>query len=60
MSRSSAVVDRLSAAGYQMVTAEQSPPGSEVVNGIRIVPGNGPVTGVAYVIGPDDVKVEVL
>lgn len=54
------VVDRLVAAGYRMVTAEQSPPGSEVVDDIRIVPGNGPVTGVAYVIGPDDVKVEVL
>jgi len=54
------VVDRLVAAGYRMVTAEQSPPGSEVVNGIRVVPGNGPVSGVAYVIGPDDVKVEVL
>jgi catechol 2,3-dioxygenase-like lactoylglutathione lyase family enzyme len=55
-----ATVDRLIAAGYTMVTAEQSPPGSEVVNGVRIVPGNGPVSGVAYVLGPDDVKVEVL
>jgi catechol 2,3-dioxygenase-like lactoylglutathione lyase family enzyme len=55
-----AVVDRLIAAGYEMVTAEQSPPGSEIVDGIRVVPGDGPVTGVAYVIGPDDVKVEVL
>jgi catechol 2,3-dioxygenase-like lactoylglutathione lyase family enzyme len=54
------VVDRLTAAGYEMVTAAQSPPGSQVVDDIRIVPGNGPVTGVAYVIGPDDVKVEVL
>jgi len=55
-----AVVDRLTAAGYVMVTAEQSPPGAEVVDGIRIVPGNGPVTGVSYVVGPDGVKVEVL
>lgn len=54
------IVDRLVAAGYEMVTAEQSPPGAEVVDGIRIVPGNGPVSGVAYVLGPDDVKVEVL
>lgn len=55
-----AVVDRLVAAGYEMVTAAQSPPGSEVVDGIRVIPGNGPVSGVAYVLGPDDVKVEVL
>jgi catechol 2,3-dioxygenase-like lactoylglutathione lyase family enzyme len=53
-------VDRLVAAGYEMVTADQSPPGAEVVDGVRIVPGNGPVSGVAYVLGPDDVKVEVL
>ncbi len=53
-------VDRVDAAGYRMVTAEQSPPGSEVVDEIRVVPGNGPVTGVAYVLGPDDVKVELL
>jgi catechol 2,3-dioxygenase-like lactoylglutathione lyase family enzyme len=55
-----AVVDRLIAGGYPMITADQSPPGAEVVNGIRVVPGNGPVSGVAYVLGPDDVKVEVL
>ena len=55
-----ATVDRLVAAGYEMVTADQSPPGSQVVDGIRIVPGNGSVSGVAYVLGPDDVKVEVL
>lgn len=54
------VVDRLVAAGYPMVTAEQSPPGSEVVDNIRVVPGGGPVSGIAYVMGPDDVKVEVL
>jgi len=54
------VVDRLTGGGYTMVTAEQSPPGSEVVDDIRLVPGNGPVTGIAYVLGPDDVKVEVL
>lgn len=55
-----ATVDRLVDAGYEMVTAEQSPPGSEVVDGIRIVPGSGLVSGVSYVLGPDDVKVEVL
>lgn len=55
-----AVVDRLVAAGYQMATAEGSPPGSTIVDDIRTVPGNGPVSGIAYVMGPDDVKVEVL
>jgi len=55
-----AVVDRIVAAGYTMVTAEESPPGSEVVDDIRLVPGNGPVTGISYVLGPDDVKVELL
>lgn len=55
-----ATVDRLIAGGYTLVTAEQSPPGSEVVNGIRVVPGGGPVSGIAYAIGPDDVKVELL
>jgi catechol 2,3-dioxygenase-like lactoylglutathione lyase family enzyme len=54
------VVDRLIAAGYRMVTAEQSPPGSEVVDDVRLVPGDGPVTGISYVLGPDDVKVELL
>jgi catechol 2,3-dioxygenase-like lactoylglutathione lyase family enzyme len=54
------VVDRLVAAGYRMVTAEQSPPGSEVVDDVRLVPGSGPVTGISYVLGPDDVKVELL
>ena len=53
-------VDRLVAAGYRMVTAEGSPPGSEVVDNIRVVPGNGPVSGIAYVLGPDNIKVEVL
>jgi catechol 2,3-dioxygenase-like lactoylglutathione lyase family enzyme len=54
------VVDRLVAAGYPMLTAEHSPPGSEVVDDIRVVPGGGPVSGIAYVLGPDDIKVEVL
>lgn len=55
-----AVVDRLVEAGYEMVTVEGSPPGAEIVDDIRVVPGDGPVTGVAYVLGPDEVKVEVL
>jgi catechol 2,3-dioxygenase-like lactoylglutathione lyase family enzyme len=53
-------IDRLVAAGYRMITAEGSPPGSEIVDNIRAVPGNGPVSGIAYALGPDDIKVEIL
>jgi len=52
-------VDRLVERGYEMVTAAQVPPGVEVVDDIGLVSG-GPVSGIAYVIGPDDIKVEVL
>jgi len=53
-------VDRLVAAGYEMVTDTQAPPGVEVVDDIGIMGPNRPVSGIAYVIGPDDIKVEVL
>ena len=53
-------VDRLVAAGYEMVTAAQSPPGTQVVDHIRPIPGGGPVSGIAFVMGPDEIKVEVL
>lgn len=52
-------VDRIKAAGYRMVTAEQAPAGLPVEDDIGIVEG-GPVSGIAYVLGPDEVKVEVL
>lgn len=55
-----ATVDRLVAAGYEMVTDTQAPPGVKVVDNIGIVEGDGPVSGIAYVIGPDGIKVEVL
>lgn len=54
-----AVVDRLVAAGYEMITEESSPPNAELVDGVRIL-GNGPVSAIAFVLGPDEVKVEVL
>ena len=54
-----AMVDRLVAAGYEMITADVSPPGAEIVDHIRLL-GGGPVSGIAFVIGPDDVKVEIL
>ena len=54
------VVDRAKAAGFRMVTAEQAPAGVPVKDDIGIVEGGGPVSGIAYVLGPDEVKVEVL
>lgn len=53
-------VDRLVAAGYDMVTDTEAPPGVRVVDDIGVVDGDGPVTGIAYVLGPDGIKVEVL
>jgi catechol 2,3-dioxygenase-like lactoylglutathione lyase family enzyme len=53
-------VDRLIAAGYEMVTSTQAPAGVQVVDDIGVVGGDGPVTGIAYVLGPDGIKVEVL
>jgi catechol 2,3-dioxygenase-like lactoylglutathione lyase family enzyme len=53
-------VDRLVEAGYEMVTSTQAPPGVRVVDDIGILGGDGPVSGIAYVVGPDGIKVEVL
>jgi catechol 2,3-dioxygenase-like lactoylglutathione lyase family enzyme len=55
-----AIVDRLVAADYEMVTTSQAPPGIRVVDNIGVIDGNGPVSGIAYVIGPDGIKVEVV
>lgn len=55
-----ATVDRLIAAGFDMVTETQAPPGVSVVDDIGVVEGDGPVSGIAYVVGPDGIKVEVL
>ena len=54
------MLDRVIAAGYEVATEAGSPPDAEIVDGIRVVPGNGPVSGIAYILGPDDVKVELL
>jgi catechol 2,3-dioxygenase-like lactoylglutathione lyase family enzyme len=54
------VVDRLKAGGYRMVSETEAPPNVRVVNDIGIVEGGGPVSGIAYVLGPDEVKVELL
>jgi predicted enzyme related to lactoylglutathione lyase len=53
-------VDRIVAAGFEMVTDTQAPPGIDVVDDIGVVTDGGPVSGIAYAIGPDGIKVEVL
>ena len=53
------VVDRVKAGGYRMVTAAEAPPNIKVVDDIGIVEG-GPVSGIAYAMAPDDVKVELV
>ena len=55
-----ATVDGLVEAGYEMVTDTQAPAGVQVVDDIGVIGGDGPVSGIAYVIGPDGIKVEVL
>ena len=49
------VVDKVKANGYRMVTAEEAPAGVTVKDDIGVT-GNG----IAYALGPDDVKVELL
>ena len=55
-----AAVDRLKAGGFRLVTAAEAPANIQVKDDIGLVPGDGPVTGLAYVLAPDDVKVELL
>jgi catechol 2,3-dioxygenase-like lactoylglutathione lyase family enzyme len=52
-------VDKARANGYRMITATDALPGLTVKDDIAVVTG-GPVSGIAYVLGPDDVKVEIL
>ena len=53
-------VDRVKAGGFRMVTTEEAPAGVTVRDDIGIVEGDGPVSGIAYVLGPDGIKIEVL
>jgi len=53
------VVDRMKASGFRMVTSSEAPPNVKVQNDIGIVEG-GPVSGIAYVMAPDDMKVELV
>lgn len=55
-----ATVDRVLDAGYEMITETEAPPGVEVVDDIGVIPGDGPVTGIAYAEGPEGIKIEVL
>ena len=49
------VVDTLKAKGYRMVTAEEAPAGVTVKDDIGVTG-----SGIAYALGPDDVKVELI
>ena len=53
------VIDRLKAGGFRIVTTTEAPPNITVKDDIGVVDG-GPVSGIAYALGPDDVKVEIL
>lgn len=54
-----ATLDRIKANGYQIITAAEAAPNVVVKDDIGVVAGS-PITGIAYVLAPDDVKVEVL
>jgi predicted enzyme related to lactoylglutathione lyase len=53
------VVDRIKASGFRLVTTSEAPPNVKVKDDIGIVEG-GPVSGIAYAMGPDEVKVELV
>lgn len=52
-------MEKVKANGYKVVTAAEAPPGLTVNGDIAEVPA-GPISGIAYVLGPDDVKVELM
>ncbi len=53
------VVGRIKAGGFKLVTAAEAPPNITVKDDIGVVAA-GPVSGIAYALGPDDVKVELV
>jgi catechol 2,3-dioxygenase-like lactoylglutathione lyase family enzyme len=53
------VVDRIKSGGFRMVTASEAPSNIAVKDDIGVVE-TGPVSGIAYALGPDDVKVELV
>ena len=54
------VVNRIKAGGFQMVTSSEAPPNIPVKDDIGVVEGTGPVSGIAYALDPDGVKVELV
>jgi hypothetical protein len=52
-------IDKVKANGYRIVTAAEAPPGLTAKGDIAEVTA-GPISGIAYVLGPDDVKVELM
>lgn len=52
-------LDKVKANGYRIITAQDALPGQKV-NGDIVELGTGAVSALAYILGPDDVKVEVL
>jgi predicted enzyme related to lactoylglutathione lyase len=54
-----AALDKVKAAGFKVVTASEAPPNVKVVDDIGVVDAGG-VTGIGYVLGPDDVKIELI
>jgi len=54
-----AVIAKVKANGFRMVTTEEVPPGIKVENDIGLATG-GDVSGIAYALGPDAVKVELV
>jgi catechol 2,3-dioxygenase-like lactoylglutathione lyase family enzyme len=53
------VLDKAKAGGYRIVTREEAPPNVTVVDDIGQVTG-GAVSGIAFVMAPDSVKVELV
>src|SRR4030095_2578390 len=52
-------VDRIKSNGFRIVTSAEAPPNITVKDDIGVVEG-GPVSGIAYAMAPDDVKVELV
>jgi catechol 2,3-dioxygenase-like lactoylglutathione lyase family enzyme len=53
------VIDKAKAGSYRIVTAQEAPANVPVKDDIGVVDAGG-VTGIAYIMSPDDVKVELV
>jgi catechol 2,3-dioxygenase-like lactoylglutathione lyase family enzyme len=53
------VLDRVKAGGFRIVTSAEAPANVQVQGDIGVVTG-GPVSGIAYVMSPDDMKIELI